>query len=173
MKPAAWCSRTAVVSSSTHCRTEPPIQRPSWSRVAAWGESLFVSPGPVPAALHAPLAQIRSASASTPGRVLRALRFVQDEVRYLGVEIGVNSHVPYPPATVMKRRFGDCKDKVLLLMTMLREYKDFYNTHRPHRALRQAAPLRPLPVGVTDLGHLRVQRRDRAGGVIHEYRLVA
>jgi len=36
----------------------------SWSRVAAWGESLFVSPGPVPAALHAPLAQIRSASAS-------------------------------------------------------------------------------------------------------------
>ena len=93
----------------------------SWSRVAAWGESLFVSPGPVPAALHAPLAQIRSASASTPGRVLRALRFVQDEVRYLGVEIGVNSHVPYPPATVMKRRFGDCKDKVLLLMTMLRE----------------------------------------------------
>ena len=72
----------------------------SWSRVAAWGESLFVAPGPVPAALHAPLAQIRSASASTPGRVLRALRFVQDEVRYLGVEIGVNSHVPYPPAIV-------------------------------------------------------------------------
>ena len=32
---------------------------------------------------------------------------------------------------------------------------------------------RPLPDGVTDLDHFRVQRRDRAGGVIHEYRLVA
>jgi len=30
-----WCSRTAVVSSSTHCRTEPPIQRPSSPRACS------------------------------------------------------------------------------------------------------------------------------------------
>ena len=42
-----------------------------------------------------------------------------------------------------------------------------------HRTLNQAAPLRPLPDSVTDLDHFRVQRRDRVGGVIHEYRLVA
>jgi putative transposase len=59
------------------------------------------------------------------------------------------------------------------LMTVLREYEDFYNTHRPHRTLNQAAPLRPLPDGITDLDHFRVLRRDRAGGVIHEYHLVA
>jgi hypothetical protein len=58
-------------------------------------------------------------------------------------------------------------------MIVLREYEDFYNAHRPHCALKQAAPLRPLPDGVVDLDHFRVQRRDRAGGVIHEYRLVA
>ena len=58
-------------------------------------------------------------------------------------------------------------------MTVLREYEDFYNTHRPHRTLKQAAPLRPLPDGLADLNQIRVQRRDRAGGVIHEYRLVA
>jgi putative transposase len=58
-------------------------------------------------------------------------------------------------------------------MTVLREYEDFYNTHRPHRALKQAAPLRQLPGNVTDLDRTRVQRRDRVGGVIHEYRLVA
>jgi putative transposase len=59
------------------------------------------------------------------------------------------------------------------LMIVLHEYEDFYNTHRPHRILNQAAPLRPLPDGTTDLDHFRVRRRDRAGGVIHEYRLVA
>ena len=59
------------------------------------------------------------------------------------------------------------------LMIVLREYEDFYNDHRPHRALKQAAPLRPLPDGIADLNQFRVQRRDRAGGVIHEYRLVA
>jgi hypothetical protein len=59
------------------------------------------------------------------------------------------------------------------LVTVLREYEDFCNSLRPHRALDQAAPLRPLPDGVTDLDHFRVRRHDRVGGVIHEYRLVA
>jgi putative transposase len=83
---------------------------------------------------------------------------------------------------VMERWIGSCRrellDRTLIwnkrhLTIVLREYEDFCNTSRPHRTLRQAAPLRPLPGGVTDLDHLRVQRRDRAGGVIHEYRLVA
>ena len=58
-------------------------------------------------------------------------------------------------------------------ITVLREYEDFCNRHRPHRTLNQTAPLRPMPGGITDLDQFRVQRRDRAGGVIHEYRLVA
>ena len=84
--------------------------------------------------------------------------------------------------SVMERWIGSCRrellDRTLIwnqrhLMTVLREYEDFYNSHRPHRALDQAAPLRPLPDRVTDLDHFRVRRHDRAGGVIHEYRLVA
>ncbi|HLI38612.1 MAG TPA: hypothetical protein VKV80_14915 [Streptosporangiaceae bacterium] len=83
---------------------------------------------------------------------------------------------------VMERWIGSCRrellDRALVwnqrhLMTVLREYEDFCTTHRRHRALNQAAPLRPLPDGVTSLDRLRVRRRDRAGGVIHEYRLVA
>ncbi|MEP7024088.1 MAG: integrase core domain-containing protein [Actinomycetota bacterium] len=84
--------------------------------------------------------------------------------------------------SIMERWIGSCRremlDRTLVcnqrhLMTVLREYEDFSSTHRPHRTLNQAAPLRPLPDGVTDLDHFRVQRRDRAGGMIHEYRLVA
>jgi putative transposase len=87
-----------------------------------------------------------------------------------------------PGNSVMERWIGSCRrellDRTLVwnrrhLMIVLREYEDFCNTHRPHRALKQAAPLRPLPGGVTDLDHFRIRRRDRAGGVIHEYRLVA
>ena len=84
--------------------------------------------------------------------------------------------------SIMERWIGSCRrellDRTLIwnqrrLMTVLREYEDFYNTHRPHRTLKQAAPLRPLPNSITDLAHFQVRRRDRAGGVIHEYRLVA
>jgi transposase len=83
---------------------------------------------------------------------------------------------------IMERWIGSCRrellDRTLIwnrrhLMTVLREYEDFYNSHRPHRTLNQASPLRPLPDGITDLDHFRVLRRNRAGGVIHEYRLVA
>ena len=65
--------------------------------------------------------------------------------------------------SVMERWIGSCRrellDRTLIwnqrhLMTVLREYEDFYNTHRPHRTLNQAAPLRPLPCGVTDLDPL-------------------
>ena len=84
--------------------------------------------------------------------------------------------------SIIERWTGSCRrellDRTLIwnqrhLMPVLREYEDFSNTHRPHRTLNQAAPLRPLPDGVTDLDHFRVRRRDRAGGVIHEYHLVA
>ncbi|MBO0876116.1 MAG: transposase [Pseudonocardia sp.] len=95
----------------------------------------------------------------------------------------VRSAIQAPRMTsIMERWVGSCRrellDRTLIwnqrhLMTVLREYEDFYNTHRPHRTLNQAAPLRPLPDGLTDLDHFRVRRRDRAGGVIHEYRLVA
>jgi hypothetical protein len=85
--------------------------------------------------------------------------------------------------SIMERWIGSCRrelmDRTLIwnqrhFITVLREYEDFYNKHRsPHRALGQAAPLRPLPDHVADLDHFQIQRQDRAGGVIHQYRLVA
>ena len=84
--------------------------------------------------------------------------------------------------SIMERWIGSCRrellDRTLIwnqrhLMTVLREYEVFYNGHRPHRTLNQAAPLRPLPDGVTELDRFRILRRDRAGGVLHEYHLVA
>jgi transposase InsO family protein len=84
--------------------------------------------------------------------------------------------------SIMERWVASCRRELLdrtpvwnqrHLMIVLRQYQDFYNTHRPHRALKQAAALPQLPDGITDLDQFRVQRRDRAGAVIHEYRLVA
>lgn len=49
----------------------------------------------------------------------QAIRFVQDEVRYLGFENGMNSHKPSDPRDVLERRYGDCKDKSFLLSEIL------------------------------------------------------
>jgi len=58
------------------------------------------------------------------------------------------------------------------LRLVLGEYADHYNAHRPHRAPQQKPPAGRAypPVEVTGI---RVLRRDRLGGLIHEYSLVA
>jgi transposase InsO family protein len=58
------------------------------------------------------------------------------------------------------------------LEAVLAEYVAHFNQHRPHRALHQAAPLRPLPPPASPPS-LRLQCRDRLGGLIHEYAQVA
>jgi putative transposase len=58
------------------------------------------------------------------------------------------------------------------LVDVMAKFADHYNLHRPHRALGQASPLGPgEPVVLAPAG--RVLRRDRLGGLIHEYAQVA
>jgi putative transposase len=58
------------------------------------------------------------------------------------------------------------------LRLVLGEYADHYNLHRPHRALQQDPPVGgPHPAG--EVTSMRVLRRDRLGGLIHEYSQVA
>ena len=78
----------------------------------------------------------------------------------------------------------ECLDRILILgrrhlASELREYTAHNNEHRPHRALEQLPPRSQPPpddggqpsTEVIDLGRLR--RRDRLGGLIHEYQLAA
>lgn len=63
-------------------------------------------------------------------------------------------------------------DRILIvnphhLRRVLAEYQVHFNEHRPHRPLGQAAPLRALPDPVE--ADIEVIRRDRLGGLIHEY----
>ena len=55
---------------------------------------------------------------------------------------------------------------------VLGEYADHYNVHRPHRALGQVPPL-GLGESAVVVPAGRVVRRDRLGGLIHEYAQVA
>ncbi|MEV6618319.1 integrase core domain-containing protein [Streptomyces sp. NPDC051051] len=58
------------------------------------------------------------------------------------------------------------------LLDALRTFESLHNRHRPHRALSQAAPLRSLPKPITEPGQttrLKLRRRDRLGGTLHEY----
>ncbi|CAG7614082.1 transposase [Streptomyces bryophytorum] len=87
--------------------------------------------------------------------------------------------------SIMERWVQTCRrellDRTLIwnqshLLHALREFESFYNEHRPHRTLKQAAPLRPLPEPSSvprQIRHQEVRRRDRLGGTLHEYQHAA
>jgi hypothetical protein len=90
--------------------------------------------------------------------------------------------VQAPRANAIAERFvgsirRELLDRILIInqhhaASVLAEYADHFNRHRPHRALAQAAPLRALPDHrQTDTSPLR--RHDRLGGLLHEYQHVA
>jgi len=89
-----------------------------WREVAKWGQTLFTVGG-TQELVDKKAADIKAGATDPTARLLAALDFVQKDVRYFGTEIGINSHRPALPDKVIEQRFGDCKDKVGLLVALL------------------------------------------------------
>ena len=92
----------------------------TWGDVARWAEPLYQVPARLGPALRAAVDAVAQGSPDDATRVAAVLRLVQQQVRYLGVEIGAGTHAPSAPDVVYARRWGDCKEKALLMVTMLR-----------------------------------------------------
>jgi len=90
----------------------------TWREVVDWALPLYPRTQALPADLEARLREW-SRLPDDRARTTAALRMVQDDVRYFGVEMGDNTHRPRAPAETWDKRFGDCKDKVYLLVTLL------------------------------------------------------
>jgi putative transposase len=90
--------------------------------------------------------------------------------------------VRVPVANAICERFvgsirRELLDRILIVNAaharkVMRGHETHFNSHRPHRSLGQAAPLRTLPQMPADLT-ATVIRHDRLGGLIHEYAQVA
>jgi putative transposase len=126
---------------------------------------------------------------STPLRFLirdRDRKFTRDfDTVFASEGIAViRTPVRAPKANAIAERFvrtvrSECLDWLLIvnprhLERVLRVFVDHYNSHRPHRSLNLAPPdppARKLPVVRPPTAG--VERRDRLGGLIHEYSLAA
>jgi lipoprotein NlpI len=89
-----------------------------WDDVVAWASRLFQRQGDLSQDIRDLVERLRERP-TDEDRVVGALEFVQSEIRYFSVSLGESSHRPTQPDVVVKQRYGDCKDKSLLLMTLL------------------------------------------------------
>jgi tetratricopeptide (TPR) repeat protein/transglutaminase-like putative cysteine protease len=91
----------------------------SWQQVAEWYAGLAKKH------LQADDNIQRQARSLTNGLIhqldqIQALyRYASRDVRYVGVELGRSAYEPHPPWETMQNKYGDCKDKAALLVSLL------------------------------------------------------
>lgn len=93
---------------------------PDWASVIRWAQSLYTLPDPLPGDIINKARELTKTAKNDSDKAASLLEFVQQEIRYLGVELGAGSYRPNPPALALSRRFGDCKDKALLYCALMR-----------------------------------------------------
>jgi hypothetical protein len=92
----------------------------SWAEVADWALSINQPKTDIKGTLAAEIKELQGSAAGDKEKYFRgAVKMVQNEVRYMGIEIGQYSHRANNPEKVFNQRYGDCKDKSLLLVSML------------------------------------------------------
>jgi len=93
----------------------------TWSDMARWQSGLYQGRRDASPEIKQKVAALM-ASAPTPLAKMKALAtFLQQDVRYVAISLGIGGLQPHPAAEVFAHRYGDCKDKATLLSSMLHE----------------------------------------------------
>lgn len=93
----------------------------NWSEVSQWGADVYDIDMSLPKDYLKQIKSLKRSYKIPEDRMVAALKKVQRDIRYLGIESGVNSHKPREPAVTLAKTYGDCKDKTVLLIAILRE----------------------------------------------------
>jgi Domain of Unknown Function with PDB structure (DUF3857)/Transglutaminase-like superfamily len=104
--------------------------------------------------------KVAALTAATPtplGKMQNLARFVQRDVRYVAIELGIGGYQPHPAVDVFTHRYGDCKDKATLMSSMLKEIgvESYYVVINSERGA--VTPEMPAHMGGFDHAILAIQ----------------
>src|SRR6202451_994022 len=93
----------------------------SWNDIGIWYASLTNASRVASPELQQKVSQL-TAGISDPFQKMQVLaNYVQQQIRYAAIEIGIGGYQPHPAADVFTHQYGDCKDKATLLGSMLKQ----------------------------------------------------
>jgi len=93
----------------------------TWKDLGIWYNGLTQTSRVASPQIKAKVAEVTS-GISDPVEKIRALtEYMQKNIRYYAVEIGIGGFQPHSAADIFARQYGDCKDKATLLSSMLGE----------------------------------------------------
>src|ERR1043165_5221994 len=71
--------------------------------------------------MRARVKQLLEGTQTVDEKIRAIYDFVVTDIRYVAWEFGVHGYKPYRASAIFERRFGDCKDKALVMNAMLKE----------------------------------------------------
>ncbi len=133
----------------------------SWQEVGTWYQGLTSGRRDPSAPLRQKVQELTASSPDVLAKMRALASFVQTDIRYVAIELGVGGVQPHAADEVLTHGYGDCKDKVTLLSSMLNEigiesYYVLINTERgsissgtpPNIGFNHAVIAIRLPAGV-------------------------
>ena len=107
----------------------------SWSEMARWETNLVQGRRDPSPELKQKVAELTASSPTILAKMQAIAAFVQKDIRYVAIELGIGGWQPHPAREIYSHHYGDCKDKATLMSAMLKEIgvESYYldiNTHR-------------------------------------------
>jgi hypothetical protein len=150
-----------------------------WNTMGKWylnlvGERVGASPD-----IKQKVAALTASKATTLQKMQVIAEFVQRDIRYVAIELGIGGLQPHSATDVFSHRYGDCKDKATLVRSMLREmgvesYHVLINTERgsvtrdmpAHSGFNHAITAIKLPAGLTDPSLIATMEHPKLGRIL-------
>jgi len=139
-----------------------PVGDQRWAEIGDWYDTLASPRTEAPQEIALKSREVAANATDFKSKIQSVAGFMQREIRYVGIEIGIGGLQPHPAADVFRNRYGDCKDKATLLIAMLnavgvRATWVMVDTHRgfvdpalPSRDGNHMIAAIEMPAGYTD-----------------------
>ncbi len=129
----------------------------NWSEMGKWYSNLTSARREPSADITRQVSALTASSTTQIEKAKALAQFVQHDIRYVAIELGIGGWQPHPAADVFTHHYGDCKDKATLLSSMLKQLgvESFYVVINAHRG--SITPQTPATVGVFNHVVLAIQ----------------
>ena len=93
----------------------------NWREMGTWYSNLTSGRLDASPAIKQEVAALTGSLPSPLAKMRAIANFVQHDIRYVAIELGIGGYQPHPASDVFMHHYGDCKDKATLMSSMLRE----------------------------------------------------
>jgi hypothetical protein len=152
----------------------------NWQGMGDWYRDLTLNRRDASEEIRQKVAGLTAGSKAPLAKMRTLAEFVQSDIRYVAIELGIGGYQPHPAQEIFLHHYGDCKDKATLLGSMLHEigvdsYYVVINNRRGSvgpatpaqaRGFNHAILAIKIPDGLSDASLVATMRHKKLGIIL-------